>query len=81
MVTLGLTPVSPAGFSHAVHDRKTSHLPPMTTARRMVAIHSTETAYDPAARVRLGCAFGSLYGLLFIFSDHYRDIPDDKLRQ
>jgi hypothetical protein len=36
---------------------------------------------DPAVRVRLGCAFGSLFGLLFIFSDHYRDIPDDKLRQ
>ena len=36
---------------------------------------------DPAARVRLGCAFGSLFGILFIFSDHYQDIPDDKLRQ
>jgi AcrR family transcriptional regulator len=36
---------------------------------------------DPAVRVRLGCAFGSLFGLLFIFSDHYQDIPDDKLRQ
>jgi AcrR family transcriptional regulator len=36
---------------------------------------------DPAVRVRLGCAFGSLFGILFIFSDHYRDIPDDKLRQ
>jgi hypothetical protein len=34
-------------------------------------------ATDPAVRVRLGCAFGSL----FIFSDHYQDIPDDKLRQ
>jgi AcrR family transcriptional regulator len=38
-------------------------------------------ATDPAVRVRLGCAFGSLFGLLFIFSDHYQDIPDDKLRQ
>jgi AcrR family transcriptional regulator len=38
-------------------------------------------AADPAVRVRLGCAFGSLFGLLFIFSDHYQDIPDDKLRQ
>lgn len=38
-------------------------------------------ATDPAVRVRLGCAFGSLFGLLFIFSDHYQDVPDDKLRQ
>jgi hypothetical protein len=38
-------------------------------------------ATDPAVRVRLGCAFGSLFSLLFIFSDHYQDIPDDKLRQ
>jgi AcrR family transcriptional regulator len=38
-------------------------------------------ATDPAVRVRLGCAFGSLFGILFIFSDHYQDIPDDKMRQ
>jgi hypothetical protein len=36
---------------------------------------------EPAVRDRLGCAFGSLFGLLFTFSDHYQDIPDDKLRQ
>jgi hypothetical protein len=28
-----------------------------------------------------GCAFGSLFRLLFMFSDHYQDIPDDKPRQ
>jgi hypothetical protein len=30
---------------------------------------------EQAVRDRLGCAFGSLFGPLFIFSEHYQDIP------
>ena len=62
-------------------DRITRRRPALVVARRGGAGLLANPATDPAVRVRLGCAFGSLFGLLFIFSDHYQDIPDGKLRQ